>query len=415
MRVLSTLILICVYVENTIEWSLNPLSWFSRARGCQLKLNSDLNRGHEPVFLAKTRHGFELAMPELVDEIGMFKLAKGDTLFVACPGNNNEIRGFANNNGGSVMSRCVMDKTLELKGKQVVSSELECKDKVFSKLKETEKECGNNIGEEVQLGFEVEGWHPLVTVCYYRSRAETLHASHILFGSSLLGAEIKEKKNYFIKGPSSIYPGVNPASSYKQKNQRKVLSQLLGDERANFILARSYLSRGHLAPDGDFLLGTWQHLAYFYINTAPQWQSINGGNWLKLETLVRNFASSVKQDFIVTTGTYGILELDDVYGYPQKIYLEPLQESIPVPLLLWKIVADPKKSSCIVFVTHNNPFLTEKPSTVCNNICHDHGWPTDLDDVSKGYTYCCSYPEFKGVVDYAPDLDCRSILSNYYV
>lgn len=68
---------------------------------------------------------------------------------------------------------------------------------------------------------------------------------------------------------------------------------MLGENKANYILARSYLSRGHLSPDGDFLLGAWQDLTYFYVNTAPQWQSINGGNWMQVETMVRRFAINV--------------------------------------------------------------------------------------------------------------------------
>lgn len=78
-----------------------------------------------------------------------------------------------------------------------------------------------------------------------------------------------------------------------QANQRDVLTTLLGEASANRALTRSYLSRGHLAPDADFLLGTWQDVTYFYINTAPQWQTINGGNWLRLENTVRSFASNV--------------------------------------------------------------------------------------------------------------------------
>lgn len=78
-----------------------------------------------------------------------------------------------------------------------------------------------------------------------------------------------------------------------QVNQREVLKQRIGEIQANRALTHSYLSRGHLSPDADFLLGTWQDLSYFYINTAPQWQTINGGNWLRLENLIRNFAISV--------------------------------------------------------------------------------------------------------------------------
>lgn len=54
-----------------------------------------------------------------------------------------------------------------------------------------------------------------------------------------------------------------------------------------------FLSRGHLAPDGDFIFGSWQFATYFYINAAPQWQIVNGKNWLTVEKLVRKLGIKV--------------------------------------------------------------------------------------------------------------------------
>ncbi|XP_054259210.1 uncharacterized protein LOC128983958 [Macrosteles quadrilineatus] len=538
-------------------------------QGCSLNLNSDLNRDHEPVFLSKTRNGFELAMPQLIDEEGVFKLGKGDELYIACPGSGNEIKGFT---AQSATSTCVKDKTLQLRDKEVYSSQLECKKKAFTTLKETNNDCGDYMGKEIQLGFEVEGWHPLVTLCYDQTQARTLHTTHILYGSTLRGAEIKGHQTYFNKGPRHLYQAIDPVTAYKQATQRDTLSRLLGEDRANYMLARSslayshlspngplreihclacqgrtepttchseryivsparggqsqlhasqatqrdtlsrllgedranymlarsylarshlspdgdfllgdhgivsphsnkqchseryivsparggqsqlhasqvisciqpplpkwatqrdtlsrllgedranymlarsYLARSHLSPDGDFLLGSWQHLTYFYINTAPMWQKINGGNWLKLETTIRNFATSVKEDYVVTTGTFGVMEEDDSRGSSKKIYLDPSQELIPVPKLFWKILANPNKNSCIVFLVHNNPFLNKKPSTICNNICQQYGWPTDMESVAKGFTYCCTFADFKKVVNYAPELSCKNVLDSF--
>lgn len=54
-----------------------------------------------------------------------------------------------------------------------------------------------------------------------------------------------------------------------------------------------FLSRGHLAPDGDFIFGSWQFATYFYVNAAPQWQAVNGKNWLTVEKLVRKLGIKV--------------------------------------------------------------------------------------------------------------------------
>lgn len=116
-----------------------------------------MNHGHEPVFLTKKWHGlgFELAMPELVKEESVFKLSKGAKIYVACPGNKNQLIGFTSSSSRALASKCVKDKTLKLMGKVMPSSELECKSNAFAMLKETAKECGNYIGTEIQLGFEV--------------------------------------------------------------------------------------------------------------------------------------------------------------------------------------------------------------------------------------------------------------------
>ncbi len=42
---------------------------------------------------------------------------------------------------------------------------------------------------------------------------------------------------------------------------------------------KDYMARGHLAPDADFVYESFQDATYYYFNAAPQWQSINNGNW----------------------------------------------------------------------------------------------------------------------------------------
>lgn len=109
-------------------------------------------------------------MPELVDKKVVFKLTNKVSFFIACPGGGNELRGFNSEGSHSLEAKCVKNSTLHLKGRDVMSSELECKKKVGAILKEMKKPCGNSQGTEIQLGFDVSKillTYVYVSVCIY--------------------------------------------------------------------------------------------------------------------------------------------------------------------------------------------------------------------------------------------------------
>lgn len=68
----------------------------------------------------------------------------------------------------------------------------------------------------------------------------------------------------------------------------------LGNNAGDKYYAKTFISRGHLSPDGDFIFAHEQLLTYFFVNVAPQWQSINGGNWVRIENYVRKLATKVR-------------------------------------------------------------------------------------------------------------------------
>lgn len=82
---------------------------------------------------------------------------------------------------------------------------------------------------------------------------------------------------------------------FSQNHQMSVFEDILGSksEAQKYINSKMFMSRGHLAPDGDFMLAAWQWATYYYANVNPQFQSINGGNWLKFERAVRELAQNV--------------------------------------------------------------------------------------------------------------------------
>lgn len=96
---------------------------------------------------------------------------------------------------------------------------------------------------------------------------------------------------FFFYFGSTIFFFLSP-----QKSQGNLFKNLVGNVKKSEYYEENgdkFLSRGHLAPDGDFIFGSWQFATYFYINAAPQWQIVNGKNWLTVEKLVRKLGIKV--------------------------------------------------------------------------------------------------------------------------
>lgn len=72
-----------------------------------------------------------------------------------------------------------------------------------------------------------------------------------------------------------------------------MLNKLLGGNLGNFVYNENLCARGHLSPDADQYFMQGQLATYFYVNAVPQFQSINGGNWVTVENNVRKLAIQV--------------------------------------------------------------------------------------------------------------------------
>ena len=46
----------------------------------------------------------------------------------------------------------------------------------------------------------------------------------------------------------------------------------------------------------------WQDATYYYGNIAPQWQSINNGNWRRLENSIRAKGKKLYRDLEIFSG-----------------------------------------------------------------------------------------------------------------
>ncbi|XP_046667760.1 uncharacterized protein LOC124359231 isoform X3 [Homalodisca vitripennis] len=390
-------------------------SWFSRdstQQGCTIYLHKDMSDSYEPVFLIYGKHGTELAKPTLLHNRGALYLKKGQNMIITCPGKFNRLN--VGNDLRYTISTCVQGNRLLVEGAELEAADLQCVSPVMSSVRLTDRRCGHPSAAMVEIGYESFGWHRLISSCYIANRLTSLFSTHFLNGSILAGAKrTANGRPYFQHGSHVLYEGVNPEPLYRKQNQERVLTMLLGELKARYILRKTFLSRGHLAPDCDFTLGAWQAATYFYVNSAPQWQSINCGNWRRVENRIRELATTEKIDLVVTTGTYGILKLLDANGTYKNIYLDPDNKKLPVPNFFWKMVINPLTSAGIVFIISNNPFLRKSPRYVCRDVCFSHGWvqPLETNNGHKGYVYCCSIGHFRNVVEYAPDFHSKYILT----
>lgn len=201
-------------------------------------------------------------------------------------------------------------------------------------------------------------------------------------------------------------------NAYKQSTQKSVFTTILGssDIAARYINTGSYLARGHLTPDGDGVYVTSQFITYFLVNTVPQWQVINNGNWKSVESEVRTVASDLRKDLTVVTGGDGVLSLPDVDGNMKDIYLAG--GKLPVPKLTWKLVYDADSLLGIVFVCVNNPFTTPASGgVVCDDVCERYNWGgASWKNYTKGYVSCCDYAGVKEKIAGLPEVGVVGVL-----
>lgn len=129
-----------------------------------------------------------------------------------------------------------------------------------------------------------------------------------------------------------------------------------------------------------------------------------------LETAIRQIAMSRDIDLIVYTGTFGAMKLIDANGTERPLYLARDQnnnELLPVPMYFWKLIRDPMSGTATAVIGINNPHLDRVTPghIICPNVCDRIPWiKWKLNDISKGYMFCCTAQELHKAVPFTPDL-----------
>ena len=385
--------------------------------GCSINVNKTLPEP-QPLLLipggSKDGHGFYL--PEGAD--GIFTLAAGQTVILACPGANN---GFINTNLGTkpVVATCDSDTTFYVNSVSYDFSNFACRSYLYHTARYSNGTCYDGTKRHIEIGFQVEAhFYKLIDVCFDDVIYTTLYVEATIV-SGIAGFQSGYPTPSFVQ--DSFYPWISVDNLYTQNTQRQTISGLLGSTQLGdqCIVPGTdyYLSRGHLSARADFVYGSQQRATFHFVNVSPQWQTFNGGNWEKLESSVRAYADKKKLDLVVYTGTYGVATLPNVNETETELYLyvdSNNNKAIPVPKFYWKAVYDPKSQAGVVFVGINNPHVSNPQGDylICTDVCSKISWVSwDQKNITAGYSYCCEVDNFRSTVKYLPQFTVSGLLT----
>lgn len=354
-------------------------------------------------------------LPE--DNSGSIVLQTGGILELACPGSS-LILDSNDMEAVNTTATCVSGTFFQVDEEVYDFSTISCADYPEHTARYSGNVCEEQY-KEIEIGFEYYSRFLLhISLCFDDVEQNTLYAWYNLT-SSIGGSQTGfPRPSSFIQGSFYNVGSQKVNSLYSRAAQRVTINKRLGLDKKSYKYIHEtdhyYLARGHLTAKTDFVYGSEQLLTFYFVNAAPQWQTMNNGNWETLETNVRTYASNNKVDLVVYTGTYGITTLPhEETGEEVPLYLyvdENDNVGIPVPHLFWKFVYEPKNKAGAVFVSVNNPYIEEK-EVICDDQSDSYDWLTwKKDDQAKGYSYVCTVADFASVVENFPELEVRELL-----
>lgn len=228
-----------------------------------------------------------------------------------------------------------------------------------------------------------------------------------------VSVNVKENSRREFK-TTGLPTNAHPSDAYKKATQINHFTELLGlAQTETYFGSTSFFARGHLTPDADFVFPSAQWSTYFYLNTCPQFQSVNAGNWLRVESLARKLAQHYDVELEIFTGVYDNLKLKNAAGKLKSMYLTA-DEKYKVPKWIWKIIKNAATNSAIVMITLNDPFARENEVVeFCTNVCDEAFLNSKhFTTMRKGYTFCCSVSDFRRVVtNLPPEATAANLLS----
>ena len=275
-----------------------------------------------------------------------------------------------------------------------------------------------NQGIYVDVGFQVgTRFLKVFSVCHDPRLEQNYYTEYQLTPASD-GQETSVTRPGWREG--DFYPGKNVDNLHTRVNQRNTIATILSSTSAaaRYIEepnSNVFLARGHMAAMTDFISANEQRATFFFINTAPQWQTFNSQNWFFVEISSRRLAADRNIFLDVYTGTFGITQLRDDHGTNHQIFLHFPNRQIPVPMLYYKILVNRADQSGVVLLGVNNPHLTLNEILADYVICNDVSdrisyvnWQRH--DLRRGYSYACEVNDFLRRVPHIQGIQVRSLL-----
>lgn len=394
------------------------IKFYNFLLGCTANLNNEIYN-YLPLLLNPKRTGSDDAFILPIDNTGTLSFKSKEVIEIQCPGGSISI-GNVTEEVSIATATCSTSNKFKILNKSVPLMDIKCTKYPKHVAFYTGNSCFKNY-KEISIGFPLENDEFLnqITICFDPIEQNTLLSSYLL-SRAIGGYQVNYPRPDFIEGDFYQLDGDKVNTVYTRNVQRETIDDVLGlDVDDDTYIHKSddyYLARGHLTAKTDFIYGSQQRSTFYYVNVAPQWQTLNAGNWNTMEQNVRDLASNRNLDLIIHTGTYGTSTLpsadgeDEIYIYLH--YNENYEGVIPVPDLFWKVVYEPISKRGIVLVAINNPYYENlEEYIICNDVCEEVDWLTwKRDNLKQGYGYCCDVDEFRKTVSYIPKFQVKGLL-----
>ncbi|XP_037955035.1 uncharacterized protein LOC119684949 isoform X2 [Teleopsis dalmanni] len=369
---------------------------------CTITMPTDIPNP-EPVYVIST---IAKPTPELLWPTGQVTtLPIGSSLTVFCAGSGNQLVDLAQQKLTLTCQSGNVFYSTE-KSQSYTLSQLRCTSIPTSDLLLTTTPCSNNQGVVYKAGFTLDSnnFLHLFTICYDSNTEQTLYSRSIINGATQ-NYKINESTRRAFRANGMRFTTTATNNFYTTNNQISRFENYFGVNQA-YITSSSFLARGHLAPDADFVFGYEQLATYFYTNCAPEFQVINAGNWIRVENQARSLATQFGSDLLTFTSTLGILQLPTTANVLTSIYLDD-GSYIEAPKWYYKILMHPDLDTSLVMITLNNPFAAVTDVVeFCTNVCDLYGINSSFyTDITRGYTFCCTLSDFQNSVSGLPTFD----------